>query len=246
MKKRTTAIILAGLLGVVLPLTGCGYLDPYGAITGSGRTVVRNYEITGFDSIDAGSAFDVSISRFDLFKVSVTADDNLFDSIIVEKRGNSLYIGMKPMSFVGRPTLKATVSLPDLKRLSLSGASQATLTGVSSAGDVSFDLSGASIIYGQLTAKGIMAVNASGASQCSFTGSAGGDALINCSGASFVNLPEFTLTNTRVNLSGGSRATVNASGKLDVDLSGGSRLRYLGNPTVNTINVSGGSTIEKG
>jgi hypothetical protein len=246
MKNHAIKLILAGLLASILPLAGCGYTGPNGAITGSGKSAVQTYDITGFDSIDAGSAFQVEIVKSDQFKVAVTADDNLFDSIVVEKRGSSLFIGTKPLSFIGRPTLKATISLPDLKGLSLSGAAQATLKSVTSSGDVSLDLSGASIVFGQLTAKGKIGINASGAAQCSFTGSAGGDASINGSGSAFVDLPDFKLTNANVSLSGGSRATVNASGKMDIDLSGGSRLRYLGNPTINTISVTGGSTVEKG
>jgi hypothetical protein len=45
-----------------------------------------------------------------------------------------------------------------------------------------------------------------------------------------------------VTLSGGSRATVNVTGSLDYDLSGGSQLRYQGSPTIGRNTTSGGSS----
>jgi len=48
-----------------------------------------------------------------------------------------------------------------------------------------------------------------------------------------------------INLSGASDATINASGRLDGDLSGASKLSYVGNPTLGSINTSGGSTISQ-
>jgi hypothetical protein len=43
-------------------------------------------------------------------------------------------------------------------------------------------------------------------------------------------------------LSGGSHATVNATGSLDYDLSGGSQLRYKGNPVIGLSTASGGAS----
>lgn len=49
---------------------------------------------------------------------------------------------------------------------------------------------------------------------------------------------------TGLELSRASIATVNASGRLDVDASGASQVKYLGSPTLGTIDLSGGSSIE--
>jgi len=53
------------------------------------------------------------------------------------------------------------------------------------------------------------------------------------------------VVNADVSLSGGSRATINLDGRLDADLSGGSNLLYIGDPTMGDINTSGGSTVGK-
>jgi hypothetical protein len=46
-----------------------------------------------------------------------------------------------------------------------------------------------------------------------------------------------------VEASGGSEVTVNVSGRLDADASGGSRVFYLGSPALGKIDESGGSTV---
>ncbi len=64
---------------------------------------------------------------------------------------------------------------------------------------------------------------------------------INASGGSRLELSDFQVHDTNVNLSGGSKATINLSGKLDADLSGGSHLWYIGNHTMGNIQTSDGS-----
>jgi hypothetical protein len=71
------------------------------------------------------------------------------------------------------------------------------------------------------------------------------DITVNASGGSQLNLSNFASRNANVDLSGGSQAQIDASGRIDANLSGGSHLFYSGNPTLGNINVSGGATIEK-
>ena len=84
----------------------------------------------------------------------------------------------------------------------------------------------------------------SGASTVDLTGSAA-DVSIEASGASKIRLADLPVNNARVDISGASNATVNARGRLDGSLSGGSVLYYRGNPTLGTLEASGGSRIEK-
>ncbi len=65
------------------------------------------------------------------------------------------------------------------------------------------------------------------------------------SGASRFNLGGFIVNNADVTLNGASTGTVNLSGRLDANVSGASRLSYIGEPTMGTINTSGASTISK-
>ena len=76
-------------------------------------------------------------------------------------------------------------------------------------------------------------------------GGAARDLMISTSGGSQLDLSGFHVANANVDMSGGSQATVNLDGGLDATLSGGSRLFYVGNPTMGDINTSGGSIISR-
>jgi len=257
-------VIVAVLVGVLLMsglLAGC----VREGVPGSGNPTTQEFNFSDFTRVEVGSAFQVEIVQADSYRVSVTADDNLFEYIRVSKQGETLKIGLKLLPL--RPlftTLRAEITMPEIYDLDLSGATRGTVSGFSStenldievsgassldmsdiaAGDVEFELSGASRVRGDITAIGDAQLNLSGASKAELTGSAN-DMLIKASGASQLGLDNFPVDNADVRLSGASGATVNLDGRLDADLSGASRLSYIGEPTMGDIQTSSGSTVSK-
>jgi hypothetical protein len=201
-------------------LAGCGL----STITGSGDVITQEEAITGFEKLDVSNGFQVDASQGDSFSVVIRIDDNLVERLQVVKEGNTLKIGLKPgLSYnILRATLEADVTMPELTGLDLSGGSHGTVTGFESTSALVLDLSGGS--------------------HAVLTGSAG-DVTIDASGGSEADLSGFSVADASVESSGGSEVTVNASGRLDVDASGGSRVYYLGSPTLGTIEQSGGSTV---
>jgi hypothetical protein len=71
----------------------------------------------------------------------------------------------------------------------------------------------------------------------------GGDVTVEAFDGSRGDLSAFAVENATVAARGGSRLTVNVSGKLVADAHEGSRVDYLGNPTDVTTNTTGGSEI---
>ena len=82
----------------------------------------------------------------------------------------------------------------------------------------------------------------SGASKLVLTGSAR-DVTLSGWGASKAEAEGFSAENARLVLKGASEAAIKATDKLDIDLSGGSRLTYSGNPVIHTISVTGASSL---
>ncbi|MDI7274484.1 MAG: head GIN domain-containing protein [Anaerolineae bacterium] len=229
------------LIGALLLAGCCPARFGTRALTGSGRLVDRDLDLSGFSRIEAGTAFQLDISRADSFSVTITADDNVIDDVEVGTADGTLRLRLRPGASVIRATLRARITMPGLRALSLSGAAGATLTGFSSDESLDLDVSGASDLRGDARA-GDTRLTISGAGQVDLDG--GGRSLsIQGSGASSADLLEYPVGDADVRLSGGSRALVNASGTLDADLSGGSSLEYAGNPTLRRVETSGGSTI---
>lgn len=233
-----------GRLGLVGLLAGCMLLGCVSGVVGSGNLTTREFDLAGFVRVEAGSTFVVDIAQAPGYRVAVTADDNLFQYLDVSVSGSTLRLRVRPGVSLNRATLKATIAMPTLEALNLSGAARGNVTGLQSTAGLNLDLSGASALTGSLAA-GDIRVEASGASQVTLTGS-GGNLRLNGSGASQLDLGGLAVRDADVELSGASRSTVNASGRLDAELSDASTLVYRGNPTLGRIETSGGSTLRQG
>ena len=232
-------------------------------MTGSGNLETKQFNFSDFTKLDISSAFEFEIFQSGSYSISITADDNLFEHIQVSKEGETLKIGLKTLTSLGPVTMKAVITMPQLRGMDISGASKGSVSNFSStenldieasgasslelveisAGDVEFDVSGASKATGDITAS-IVDFDVSGASTVQLEGSAS-DIVAGVSGASRMKLAGFTVNNADVSLSGASNGTVNLSGKLDANLSGASKLEYIGEPTMGAINTSGASTLSK-
>jgi len=107
------------------------------------------------------------------------------------------------------------------------------------------ELSGGSSLSGDFTTSGDTQFTLSGGSHLIKLEGAANDLRVSASSGSSLGLSEFHVHDASVNLSGGSQATINLDGRLDADLSGGSHLLYIGDPTMGDIDTSGGSTISR-
>ncbi len=127
MRNNFVLAILA-LIVLALCIGACsGPLVTSGnALVGSGKFATRDYALNGFTGIQANGGFQVTLTASDTFKVSVTADDNLFDMIDVRKDGSVLVVELKPGS-VRSNKLDAAVALPTLASVSLNGGSSVSV-----------------------------------------------------------------------------------------------------------------------
>lgn len=233
--KTATAI---GLVLVSFMLLAC---KP--TLDGSGELVVRNLKLSGFEQVRASQAFRVEITRADDFSVQVQIDDNLVEHLRVKVVGDRLEIGMNPEYNyrTGKKSMLATIGMPRLTSVRLSGASRATLNNFSGGDPLDVELSGASGLSGQVRL-GKVSLDLSGASELKLTGAAG-HADLELSGASGAELGDCTLDSAEADLSGASNATVKVLGRLDVEASGASSLTYLGQPDLGKVETSGASSV---
>ena len=220
-------IVAAVVVISIIAFGTMGSLWPLRPVTGSGNLVTLDKSFSDFTAIDAGWGFEVTITKSDTYSVSITVDDNMVDNIQVSKSGSTLNIGLKPGSY-NRLTLKANIKLPLLRELQLSGGSHGFVNGFNVPPYYSGDF----------------ILGLSGGSHAEMEGSAN-KISVEASGGSHLDLTDFPVHNAHVDLSGGSHATINIDGRLDADLSGGSRLYYIREPTLGDIDISGGSILAR-
>jgi len=218
-----------------------------------------------FTCVDTAYACEVEVIWSDSYGVSITAGDNLIKSVKVIKEHETLKIRRTLSSIRGLipGTFHARITMPVLSGLNLSGASKGTVSGFSSrgnfsanlkgassldilnmsAGDMKFKLAGASKVAGQVAAADAE-FNLSGASRVALEGSAS-NIVIDAAGASHVDLAGLHVGSANVKLRGASHSTVNTDGELDANLSGASKLYWLGKPVMGDVQTAGASTISR-
>ena len=241
MKKAiiiAAAVVAISVIFTVLVLEGW----PRG-LGGSGNLETETYAFSDFNQVEISSAFRFEIEQSSSYSINITADDNIMEYVRVSQDGQTLKIGLRTATWLGPVTLEASVTMPELGGLEVSGASRGTVAGFSSNEDLAIKVSGASRVTGDITA-GDVDFGISGASTIQLEGSAN-DMVADVSGASSLKLDDFTVSNADVDLSGASSGTINLDGRLDADVSGASRLRYIGEPTMGTIDTSGASSISQ-
>jgi len=240
---RITLVALVLTLGACLVAVSAA-CDDTDAIDGSGDFVTRSFELSGFEAVALGHAFDAEIVQGAEFGVTVTIDDNLLDRLVVERRGDELTVGLESGISVRNARMEARVVLPALRRLEVSGASRAEFVGFDVMEAFDIDASGATRVTGQLSAEDLD-VKLSGASRVELGGSAS-RATLEASGASSFEIADLTVREASVDLSGASRMTVRVLVAVSGDVSGASSLRLIdGEGVVVDVDVSGGSSFER-
>jgi RNA polymerase sigma factor (sigma-70 family) len=210
-------------------------------IVGSGKLETKMFDVADFSAVSATSAFTVELTKGDKYGVSVTADDNLFEVIKVEKKDTALHVFMTDNTAIEtKNPMRVVIAMPALKSVEMSGACNCTLKGFDVKGEFVAKLNGASSISGSIKAESVK-LQLSGASKVQLEGSAK-NGTVRCSGASSVKLKDFSLDSANVQLSGASHAVVNCKSMLDYEVSGASNLKYLGDPKIGKKETSGVSS----
>jgi hypothetical protein len=269
MKKLKIAMVVLPVILATFLVSSCGViLVPENGVKEPGETETRQYNFSEFTRVDIGNAFEYEIQQADTYGISITANNNVFDDIKITQEGQTLIIGMEipgaPWAIIKiYPRLKVVITMPQLDGLDSSGDTHGIVTSFSSTenmdvivsgassvelvkistGGVAIDASGSSKATGDIDTKN-MQLEVSGASTVQLEGST--DSMTaNVSGSSNLKLADLEVGNASVTLSGASSGTINLDGSLDAKLRGSSRLAYIGEPVLGTIDITGASTLKR-
>lgn len=261
MKKIVFTLFIFLILVVTAgTVAGCSSFE---SIVGSQDLETREYDYTDFTRVEVASAIQVEINRADVFQVSITANENIFEYIEHTLSGDTLRFRLRPFLSFRNTKVQLTINMPELRYLELSGACSGEIDGFQSDGSIDFDISGASKLNiislqaGDTTMEisGASKVNGSliteeadfevsGASTLELVGLSD-HARLDASGASRFRLSDFHISDASIELSGASTGDIEISGSLDINLSGASSLIFGGNPTLGYVEVSGASSMKR-
>lgn len=205
-------------------------------------------KVGSFSAIEVSGTISLYLSQGTEDGVAVSAGEEKYNNKIkTEVRNGVLKISVDAGVWNGfswsNRKLKAYVSIIDMNRLEVSGASFVNISGNLKTTSLKIDISGASEIKGALQVKNL-SVDASGASVLRITGTAD-NATVEASGAVRVNAFDLKVDNGKVDASGASHVTLTANKELSANASGGSSIQYRGAALVKNMNASAGASIKK-
>lgn len=229
------AVVLLASLACTIPFVS--------GVRGSGDLVTVDERVSGFDSLNISTSFEVDIIQSQTYSLVVRVDDNIEQYLVIDQRGDTLFLGLEEGRTYTNVALEAQISMPSLRNLELSGASKANFTQFVSSDPFEVAASGASDVRGDIEA-GDVTIDLSGASDLRLSG-AGRDLVLDASGSSKVDLEQFPVNDARLDLSGSSEAIVNVSGVLNVSASGASDVTFVGEPQLGDVETSGASSIQR-
>jgi len=213
------------------------------SIHGSGKQTTIKESYTDFDEVEISHSFNARVNYGKEYGITIRVDDNLKDYVVVEKRGNTLQISLKNGNSYINSHLEVAITLPDIRKLDLSGASSAVINGFVFGHAMDMNLSGASKVYGTIET-GNLALSLSGASDVNLKGK-GENLMIHASGSSTVKMDDFSVNDAKLQLSGSSDCMVNIGGEMDVHASGSSKVKYCGKGELGSIETSGFSKVKR-
>jgi len=215
MMRRPALLLIYSLLIVA----GCHHIRD--EVSGSGNRAMQKRDVPSFSSISTQGAFDLRVVCQKPVSLEIEGDDNILPLVTTEVNNNVLYI-KSTRSYSAREPIILKISVPNLDGVSASGAGRTDISGIK--GDkFEIDATGAPMIKVSGEAKVID---------------------IDTSGAAKIDTHKLHASQAVVESKGVSKVDLAVADKLDVTVSGPSRVTYEGNPVVNKT-VHGPGSVEK-
>lgn len=233
--------VLGALLAAAMLFASC---KPH-VIRGGGPETTENRTVPGFTKVDieVPAHAEISVSPGATAGVSLSGSQNILSEVRTEVREGTLKIFIREGAMmVTDEKIRATITMPALEALDLSGASDADIKGTVSGNRLDIDVSGA----GRVTAADVqvqdLEADISGSGDLSIATGATGKASFDISGSGSVRAFGFVAQNIEADVSGSGDMEVNAVQQLDAEVSGSGNIRYKGSPNIRQ-EVSGAGSI---
>ena len=220
------SLIYLLLLSMMLFLAGCT------VVTGSGKIVSEEREVSGFHTVALTGSGVVTVQQGDEESLVVEADDNVLPLIEAEVRGDTLSLGFKPGATIINPSrsIRYLVTVPNLNEVVISGSGTVNVDRVvderfaatiSGSGEMNVDsLTAANV---RITISGSGDANVAGAAETQD---------IQVSGSGNYLAGDLASQSAEVNISGSGNATIWVAESLDASVSGSGDISYYGNPRI--------------
>ena len=242
--KLLTRYLLAFLL---VAGTAYTYAAPK---TGSFQQKIEDRHLSGFNAVEVGGPFDVTLTQGSTESVKVEAPEEVISKITTEVVNGVLKIYNKDHNnifhwgdvFGHHKKILVYVTIKDVNSIVVSGSGDVTFRGGIHADKMTLRVSGSGDVNGVLEVK-TLETSISGSGDIKISGHAQTSA-VRVSGSGDYSAHGLITNDTAVHVSGSGDASIYASDKVDASVSGSGDIRYSGSPKSVSKSKSGSGDIE--
>lgn len=205
-------------------------------VMGNGNVITKERPISGsFDQIEVSRGLDVYLSQSETEGVSVQADENLHDLVIIKTEGNLLKI-YADKNISHSSAKKVMINFKNISKISSSSGSDVYGTSSISGENLELHSSSGSDMALEVNVKHLRCVASSG-SDLKLRGTAE-VFFAKASSGSDIKADELVAAITNATASSGANIYINVLKELTAKTQSGGNITYLGNPE--TLNKSAG------
>jgi Putative auto-transporter adhesin, head GIN domain len=213
------------VLCLMLTLAACG-CEIAGKVAnhvhGSGVKKTEKRNVPEFDSLSVDGAYEVAIQSGKSREVQIEGDDNLLPLVVTEVENGRLVVKNEG-SFNSKTPLKLLITVPNIRDVSFSGASNVKLSDIKSE-KLGIQIDGASTVSASGETKSLS---------------------VNVNGAGTVNTKDLTADAVDITSNGAGSIDVYAANTLGATVNGVGTINYYGDPKVVRREVNGFGSINR-
>lgn len=213
------------------------------SIEGSGNVITKTVNTQPYSAINVSGSMDVILEKGTEGNISITAEDNVQDRIVVESDGTTLTISMKNnTSLLNTKKIKITVPFEDISEISLRGSGNVEGKDILKSNSIALNIQGSGEIKVTIEANSVDAqLNGSGDMEISGNVT---DLEVKTTGSGSFEGKELTSDNAQIYISGSGDSSIYAKNSLKARIQGSGSIFCAGNPTSNDVKVMGSGKVK--
>lgn len=213
-------------------------------ITGNGKLITENRNLSDYDKIGVAGSFDVILIKGKEGAISINADENLMEYIETEVKDGHLKIQPKKgYQLKSTKTILITVSFKTINAISLAGSGNVSSVDLLNATDLNLNLAGSGGFNLPVSTKNLTS-HIAGSGNIKLSGNTD---VFRCEIAGSGNLEGDNLkaTASHINIAGSGNVKVHAVSEIHTKIVGSGDVIYTGNPAIEKSKSIGSGSIRK-
>ncbi len=213
------------------------------SIEGSGNVITKTVNTQPYNTINVSGSMDVFLEKGTEGNISITAEDNVQDRIVVESDGTTLTISMKNnTSLRNTKKIKITVPFEDLSEISLRGSGNVEGKDMLKSNSITLNIQGSGEIKVSIEANS-MDAQLNGSGDMTLSGKVT-DVEVKTTGSGNFEGKELNSENAQIYISGSGDSSIYAKNSLKARIQGSGSIFCAGNPTSNDVKIMGSGKVK--